>query len=118
MNAQVKANLKAAGYSFGDYGDFLELTPAEREQVELETALARVIRAIREKTSITQSELARRIGSSQSRVAKIEAGVEGVSLDLSFKALFALGGTTEGVTREIKQAKKRSAPKKSNTVAA
>ena len=39
----------------------------------------------------SQTELARRIGSSQSRVAKLEAGETDVSLDLIFRALFATG---------------------------
>jgi transcriptional regulator with XRE-family HTH domain len=41
---------------------------------------------------LSQQELAKRIGSSQSRVAKIESAAEGVSLDLSFRGLFAVGG--------------------------
>jgi hypothetical protein len=36
--------------------------------------------------------------SSQSRVAKIEAGTAGVSLDLLFRALFAVGGGLADLT--------------------
>ncbi len=94
-------HLESAGYTVGDYGDFLELTEAERAQVELEVALVRAIRAARETAGLTQAELAKRIGSSQSRIAKVESGAEGVSLDLAFKALFGAGGTLGDVFAEV-----------------
>lgn len=53
---------------------------------------ARTVRRLREKMHLSQQELATRIRSSQSWVAKIEAAAEGVSLDLSFRGLFAVGG--------------------------
>ena len=37
--------------------------------------------------------MARKLKSSQSRVAKMEAGAADVSLDLLFRGFFALGGT-------------------------
>jgi hypothetical protein len=37
--------------------------------------------------------VARKLKSSQSRVAKMEAGAADVSLDLLFRGFFALGGT-------------------------
>jgi DNA-binding XRE family transcriptional regulator len=109
MTTREKANLVVAGYTFGDFGDFLELTPAEREYVELETALARAVRTSRERAGVTQAELAKRIGSSQSRIAKVETGAEGVSFDLAFKALFAVEGSMADVMKELKRAKARQA---------
>ena len=69
-----------------------------------------VLRRTRESSSrrLTQGDLARMLGSSQSRVAKLEAGAAGVSLDLMFRALLAIGATTDDIAREIR-AKKRTA---------
>jgi DNA-binding XRE family transcriptional regulator len=92
VNKAKKARLEAAGFRFGDVGDFLGLTDAERRLVDTRLAVSRLIRQLRETDGLTQSELAARINSSQSRVAKIEAAAGDVSLDLSFKTLFALGG--------------------------
>jgi DNA-binding XRE family transcriptional regulator len=69
-----------------------ELTEEERSLVELRVAVARAVRRLREQLHLSQQELASRIQLSQSRVAKIEAAAKGVSLDLSFRGLFAVGG--------------------------
>ncbi len=92
MNKAKKARLEAAGFRFGDAGDFLGLSDVERRLVDTRLAVSRLIRRLRERGGLTQGELAQRINSSQSRVAKIEAAAGDVSLDLSFKAMFALGG--------------------------
>lgn len=102
MNAAQIAKRKASGYGVGDAGDFLGLTTAEREQVELGVALVRAIRAARTAAGVTQAGLAKRLRSSQPTVAKIEAGLVGVTLDLGFRALFELGGTLDDVARERK----------------
>ena len=46
-------------------------------------------------------ELARRLGSSQSRVAKMEAADPSVSLDLLVRSLFALGATPRDLGRVL-----------------
>src|SRR5438477_612861 len=91
VDPKKRKALEAAGWRFGDYADFLGLTDAERLEVELRGALCRTIRERRQALGITQKQLAARLKSSQSRVAKLEVGV-GVSLDLMFRALFTLGG--------------------------
>jgi|SRR5690349_11595589 len=91
MDKDKRRALEAAGWRFGDAADFLELNEEERREVELRLELCRTIRRQREQQGITQQQLATKLKSSQSRVAKIEAGVD-VSLDLMFRALFALGG--------------------------
>jgi hypothetical protein len=92
MDRKKRDALEAAGFRVGDAEDFLGLTPEERKIVELRVAVARAVRRRRENLRLSQQELAKRIRSSQSRVAKIEAAAEGVSLDLSFRGLFAVGG--------------------------
>jgi transcriptional regulator with XRE-family HTH domain len=48
-----------------------------------------LVRALRERNHLSQADLAKRIGSSQPRVAKIENHDPEVSLDLQMKAIFA-----------------------------
>ena len=50
---------------------------------------------------MTQTELARRIKSSQSRVAKMEAADGSVSLDLLIRSLLALGATRKDLATAI-----------------
>jgi len=92
MDKQKRAALEAAGFRVGDAEDFLGLTEAERRLVELRVQLSRTVRRLREEQHLTQKQLAAKLKSSQSRVAKIELGAADVSLDLLFRGLFALGG--------------------------
>ena len=93
MNSEKRRKLEAAGWAVGDAGDFLELTPAEAELVELKVQLALLVKETRKINNLSQDALAKKMGSSQSRVAKIESGDPSVSLDLIFRALLT-GGTT------------------------
>lgn len=99
MNEKKRKGLEAAGYRVGDVGDFLGLTAEERALVELRAAVSAAVREQREKRHLTQAELAGRLRSSQSRVAKIEAGSSDVSLDLMFRGLFAAGGRVTDVLK-------------------
>ncbi len=47
----------------------------------------------------------RKIGSSQSRVAKMEAGDPSVSIDLLIRSLIALGATRKSLARSIQSAR-------------
>ena len=91
----------AAGWREGSVVDFLELTPEESRYIEMRLALSDYLRQLRKSSGLTQSELAARIGSSQSRVAKIEATDPTVSLDLAVRALLALGATPADLARVI-----------------
>jgi predicted XRE-type DNA-binding protein len=84
--------LEEAGFRIGNAEDFLDLSEEERSIVELRVAVSRTIRKLRGKKHLSQAQLAEMLGSSQSRVAKIEAAAKDVSLDLLFRGLFALGG--------------------------
>jgi DNA-binding XRE family transcriptional regulator len=92
MDKIKRKALEAAGFQFGDAEDFLKLTKEERRLVELRLAVSRAVRRRRLKKRLTQQQLASRLNSSQSRVAKIEAGAADVSLDLMFRSLFTVGG--------------------------
>ena len=92
----------------GDLVQLLRLEGGQVSIVEMKLALGDSLRRYRQKRQLTQLALAKRLGSSQSRVAKLEAGAPGISLDLLFRALFAAGVTTADIAREIRP-KRRSA---------
>ena len=102
MKPETQKRLERAGWRVGDAGDFLELTDDERRFVEMKLALAVGLREYRQRHGLTQAALARRLRSSQSRVAKMEAADRTVSLDLLVRALLALGATRQEVARLIR----------------
>lgn len=91
MKADKRRRLERAGWRVGDAADFLGLTPAERAYVELKLALGAALQERRAQLGWTQSALAVAAGSSQSRVAKMEAGDGSVTLDLLVRALLVVG---------------------------
>ena len=91
MKKRKQKKLTRAGYRATDTQEFLGLWDAEAVFVELKIALIERLRRVRHAKDVSQSELAKRLGSSQSRVAKMEAVTSDVSLDLIFKALLVLG---------------------------
>jgi hypothetical protein len=93
MNPEKRKRLEAAGWRVGSAGEFLALTPAEAAFVETKLALSEAIRSRRAGNAWTQAELAQRIGSSQSRIARAEAADPSVSMDLMVRALYATGAT-------------------------
>lgn len=90
MGTNKKKKLEAAGWKFGGVKDFLNLTPSEVEYVQLKLALAKNLAETRKAKKMTQIELAQLLKSSQSRVAKMEAGDASVSIDLLARSLFEL----------------------------
>jgi ribosome-binding protein aMBF1 (putative translation factor) len=99
MKAEKLKQLRAAGWQAGSAKDFLRLSGEEAALVEIKLTLTDAVRQARTKHKLSQSELAMRIKSSQSRVAKIEAGDASVSLDLIVRALFAAGATRKDVQK-------------------
>jgi predicted transcriptional regulator len=67
-------------------------------------SLARDLRRRRRDSKISQATLAQRIGSSQSRVAKMEAADPSVSIDLLIRTLLRAGSTTAEIGRVIARA--------------
>src|SRR5688572_23430709 len=97
MKHSKRQRLERAGWKIGDAKDLLGLSSEETTYIELKLALGDQLKAMREKQAVTQVELAKLVGSSQSRVAKMEAGDPSVSLDLVIKALLALGATRKQI---------------------
>ena len=101
MRATKEKRLKEAGWRVGDVKEFLGLDDVEAQFIEIKIALARLLRATRARRRITQFELAERIGSSQSRVAKLEAGDPSVSVDLLVRSLLAAGANPNDLAKAV-----------------
>ena len=63
--------------------------------------LARQLKVMRRRKPLTQVQLARMIASSQSRVAKMEAGDPSVTIDLIICSLIALGASNADLAKAI-----------------
>ena len=101
MTPRRRKRLEAAGWKVGTVKEFLGLSEAESALLEIRLALARGLRAWRARKHLTQAAVARKIGSSQSRVAKMETGDPTVSIDLLVRALLALGADPRELGRII-----------------
>ena len=101
MDSRKKRTLESKGWTVGTASDFLDLTPEEARFIELKLALSASLKAERLKQEVTQVELAKLLGSSQSRVAKMEAGDPSVTVDLLLKALLILGVTKKQLSKII-----------------
>ena len=101
MDKEKKARLKAHGWAIGSTEEFLNLTPEEAAYIELRLKLSDAVREYRKKKHLTQAQLAELLQSSQSRVAKVEAADESVSLDLLIRSLLILGATLQELAKVI-----------------
>ena len=101
MDAKKRKRLEAAGWAVGDAADFLRLSPEEATLVEMRLALSRSLRERRLEAGLTQTAVAKQLGSSRSRVAKLEAGDASVSLELLIRALLAVGASRRDVANAL-----------------
>jgi len=93
-------NLKH-GWVEGSVQDFLDLSEADVEYIETRRALSRLLKARRGKLRLSQVQVAARLRTSQSRVAKMEKADPTVSVDLLLQSLFRLGLTRKQLAEAI-----------------
>jgi transcriptional regulator with XRE-family HTH domain len=105
MKQAKRKRLEATGWRVGSATEFLGLSAEEAALVELRVALSESLRARRRAARLTQVALARQLGSSQSRVAKMEAGDPSVSLDLLLRSLLSLGAKPRDIPKAIERKK-------------
>lgn len=101
MRKAKRARLEKKGWKFGSAEDFLNLSPEELVLIEIRLRLSDNLKKQRKRRKLTQTQLARLINSSQSRVAKMESGDPSVSIDLLIRSLVALGASNRDVARAI-----------------
>jgi predicted XRE-type DNA-binding protein len=105
MKRAKQEKLQKRGWIVGSAADFLALTPEEAAFVEIKLALSDALRTLRQKANLSQAQVAKQLGSSQSRVAKMETGDPSVTLDLLVRSLLVLGATKKTVGRTIEAAR-------------
>lgn len=81
--------------------ELLGLTPEDEAIVNIRLALHRTLKEARARSGLSQAALAQRIGSSQSRIAKAEAGRGEISLELILRAAIASGATAREIGEAI-----------------
>jgi len=101
MRAAKRKRLEEQGWKVGSADDFLNLTPDETAYIEMKLALSSALKKHRLKKNMSQVDLAKAVKSSQSRIAKMEAGDPSVSIDLLMKSLLALGASPKELARAI-----------------
>ena len=101
MDKRKKDKLAKKGWKTGSVAEFLDLSDEESAYIEMKLALSENLKERRRRSKLTQAELAKAIESSQSRVAKMEAGDPSVSIDLLVKSLLALGVSKKELGRTI-----------------
>ena len=109
MEKRKQHRLEARGWRVGSVAEFLGLSAEEAALVEMKLRLSQALRTRRTARRLSQTALAKRLGSSQSRVAKMEAGDRSVSIDLLMKALLTLGATPGDVGRALRHRSSRVA---------
>lgn len=97
MDNIKRQRLEDAGWKVGTADEFLELSPEESAMLDVRLKLGQHIKQLRKKQRLSQKAFAQRLGSSQSRVSKLEAGDPSTSFELLFTALFAVGGGCQDV---------------------
>ncbi len=109
MREKKRKRLEAKGWKVGTTKEFLGLTREEEAYIELRLKLAEGLKQRRVRRRLTQVDLAKAVQSSQSRVAKMEAGDPSVSLDLLVRSLIALGTSSKELGKIISLSRVRPA---------
>lgn len=102
MKNAKRAKLTAAGWAVGSVKQFLGLSESDEALINMKLGLSRSLRARRQQEGLSQVQLAERLRSSQSRVAKMEAGDPSVSMDLLVSSLLLLGATSADLAKAIR----------------
>ncbi|MEW6719700.1 MAG: helix-turn-helix transcriptional regulator [Thermodesulfobacteriota bacterium] len=104
MDKSKRKRLEAKGWKVGTAEEFLELSAEEARYIDLKLALSEHLKRRRIRKKLTQEQLASLMSSSQSRVAKMEAGDPSVSLDLLVRSLLTLGASEKDLAKVIAEA--------------
>jgi DNA-binding XRE family transcriptional regulator len=103
VREEKRRRLEAKGWKIGTAQEFLRLSPEEAAYIDLKVRLASGLRERRRRRSLTQADVAKRLRSSQSRIAKMEAGDPSVSLDLLIRSLLILGVSRRELSQIISE---------------
>jgi DNA-binding XRE family transcriptional regulator len=103
MKQDKRRRLERAGWRVSTTATFLGLTATEQRFIDLKLALAAGLRQLRERRGLTQAALAKHLGSSQSRIVKLEAADTSVSV-LMIRSLISVGAGPADIAKIIRTA--------------
>lgn len=109
MRKTKQKRLQSKGWKIGNADEFLGLSPDESAYIDMKLELAESLRKRRQRRKLTQIQLAKLLKSSQSRIAKMEAGDPTVSIDLLIRSLLVLGASKRDLARVIAPTRRSSA---------
>ena len=96
---------KQLGWVEGNASDFLGLSTAEEQLVEIKLAMANAVKRERLSSGISQADLAAKLGTKQPGIARLEKAVgASATLDLMILALLELGVARESVAEILHSA--------------
>ena len=101
MHAAKRRRLEAAGWHIGTAAEFLGLTQAESDYIEIKLALLYALARVRKQHRWTRAALARKIGVKEFKVRRMEIGDGSIFIDDFVNALLALGATRKDLARII-----------------
>jgi len=101
MNADEKVRLEEGGYFVTTASEWLGLTQAESGEIEMSLALTFFLCSVRERSGLSVAQAARKLNMTPARLARIERGDPGASLDLLITSALGLGATFREVGEAI-----------------
>ena len=90
MDPKKKKRLEAKGWHLGDAFEFFGIDEADAAVIDMKVGLARELQDRREKAGLSQAELAKKLKTSQPRVANM-LGAKDVTIDNLIRSLIVLG---------------------------
>lgn len=102
MKETKREKLEEKGWKVGTISEFLDFTQEETTLIEIKLALSRYLKE-RQQKSMSQTELAKKLYSSQPRIAKAENGDASVSIELLIRAMLVTGATPQETGQVIAQ---------------
>ena len=99
MDPAKKQRLEARGWRVGTVAEFLGLTPAESEYVEIMISMSLAVQRLRERRRWSRARFAKRLHISTARLKDLEVG--SVPFDELLNALLDLGATRRDIARII-----------------
>jgi transcriptional regulator with XRE-family HTH domain len=101
MNPDKRRYLEAKGFKVGTVAEFLGMSADEEAVMEIRLALRSLLKTLRAENKLSQNRLAKKMGTSQARISKMEAADPTVSTDLLLRALVLAGATPQRIGEAI-----------------
>ncbi|MEH6583569.1 MAG: helix-turn-helix transcriptional regulator [Halioglobus sp.] len=101
MKAARRKQLERHGWIMGSSSDFLGLSQQDAAYIEMKIALSHKLKSQRLRKKLSQREAASLLNCCQSRIARMESGDPGTSIDQLIRSLMALGVPPKLLARTI-----------------